>query len=156
MIAVDESSSTQKEVAEAVASSLGNGSTAVVPREEVLMTSGLALQLIDMPLQGTPLPGTEDSPLQLSFTDGLLANLEAVKREFLKVRRITPLRILMAGAPCSGEEGNQFHVLTLQFNALRSSLNRWDKKPQDNFLVQLRRAVRRSSTWCSIHGYYFI
>lgn len=58
-----------------------------------------------MALQRSALPLPDDTPLRLRCAGGLVENLAAVKAEYLHYRRVTPLRIVLAGPPCSGAHG---------------------------------------------------
>lgn len=71
--------------------------------------------------------------------DGMAANINLVKDEFAKARGLRPVKILVAGPPCSGKTffgkqlGEHYNVPHIHMEKLLADLNSWDQEKEENF-----------------------
>lgn len=77
------------------------------------------LLLLDLPLSPSTWPGCTHMP---TGHPGLLAGLEGVREEFLRAQQLAPLRIVLRGPPCAGEQGCGAAVLCIATCKLRSGI----------------------------------
>lgn len=96
----DEGVCTQVDVVKAVAEKLGSGEVEHKAREEVLFIKGLDRELLDLQLVTTPLP--EAAGWSPQYSTGFVAHVDQVVQQYLDVRNINPIRILLMGPPMSG------------------------------------------------------
>ncbi|KAF5836503.1 hypothetical protein DUNSADRAFT_5889 [Dunaliella salina] len=94
----------QKAMVTSIAERLGTGEVKNIPSEELLFSAGgrhAELFTLDAPMATTPLsPAASYTP---KYSQGFLANLEEVINQWLTVRNVRPLRILLAGPPMAGK-----------------------------------------------------
>jgi len=71
--------------------------------------------------------------------DGMAANINLVKDEFARARGLRPIKILIAGPPCSGKTffggqlGEHYNVPHIHMEKLLTDLESWDQEKEDNY-----------------------
>jgi len=121
----------QKAMVTSIAERLGTGEVKNIPSEELLFSAGgrhAELFTLDAPMATTPLaPAAGYNP---KYSQGFLANLEEVVNQWLTVRNVRPLRILVSGPPMAGKSttaarlAELYHLKCISAKDLLAAKNR--------------------------------
>ncbi|GMH41781.1 hypothetical protein BSKO_09691 [Bryopsis sp. KO-2023] len=97
LLAVDGGYAAQQAIVEGISNSLGAGEIGNIADKELFFRKGVQQLIIHLPMQPS-------IPEQIMFkSPGLIPSLQAVEKEYLESRNLTPLKILVMGPPMAGK-----------------------------------------------------
>ena len=103
VMAVDKGNCKLNDMVEAVAKAFSNGQTKHVTPDQALTIPWVSEKLIDYLTADISAVNELLGRVKMTNADGFIGSIEQVKGEFLNVRGVHPLRILVSGPPLSGK-----------------------------------------------------
>lgn len=100
-LVVDEGAATQRQVTEAVSKLLGTGQVTEVPKQQLMLRTGLDRFTLDLAFATTALPAA--CAFKPAYGAGFLAHLPEVAEQYKAYRNISPLRLVVLGPPMAGK-----------------------------------------------------
>lgn len=103
VMAVDRGNCKLQEVVEAIAKVFSNGQTKQVTMDQALTIPWISETLIDYLTADISAVNELLGRVKMDNADGFVAGIDQVKEEFVDIRGIKPLRVLVSGPPLSGK-----------------------------------------------------